>query len=298
VSAPVVVGYTATDAGADALAVGARLAHATGAALHVAIVLPDTGRGAIVPPDAGYDHHLRAQAERWAAEAVQRVSDAVGSGRAHAHVRAGESFAEGLIDAAHDLGAGYIVVGAAGGGGRGRHRLGTVATELLHSADVPVVLAHEGSRLVDASTGITRVTAAVGTRPGADVLLEAAVELATDAAAGLRLISLETVDLPAGLDTAAIRIVGASHAEEVLERAQAALPTGLPADVLVGRGDGIEEAVEAVPWEPTEIAVVGSSRLAPPRRLFLGSTAAKMLHALPVPLIVVPRTRRVEGDPA
>ena len=34
-----------------------------------------------------------------------------------------------------------------------------------------------------------------------------------------------------------------------------------------------------------------SSRLAQPRRLFLGSTAAKMLHELPVPMIVVPRER-------
>ena len=39
------------------------------------------------------------------------------------------------------------------------------------------------------------------------------------------------------------------------------------------------------------LAVVGSSRLAEPRRLFLGSTAAKMLHELPVPMVVVPRTR-------
>jgi nucleotide-binding universal stress UspA family protein len=37
--------------------------------------------------------------------------------------------------------------------------------------------------------------------------------------------------------------------------------------------------------------LVGSSRLAQPRRLFLGSTAAKMLHEITVPVIVVPRTR-------
>jgi nucleotide-binding universal stress UspA family protein len=36
--------------------------------------------------------------------------------------------------------------------------------------------------------------------------------------------------------------------------------------------------------------LVGSSRLATPKHLFLGSTAAKMLRELPVPMIVVPRT--------
>ncbi|HWV50485.1 MAG TPA: universal stress protein, partial [Microbacterium sp.] len=53
----------------------------------------------------------------------------------------------------------------------------------------------------------------------------------------------------------------------------------------------------ALGWLPGEVVLVGSSRLAQPRRLFLGSTAAKMLHELPVPMIVVPRTRAaVEGD--
>jgi nucleotide-binding universal stress UspA family protein len=61
---------------------------------------------------------------------------------------------------------------------------------------------------------------------------------------------------------------------------------------VVGLGDSVEDAVAHLSWEPGEIAVVGSSRLARPRRLFLGSTAAKMLHELPVPMIVVPRTRK------
>jgi nucleotide-binding universal stress UspA family protein len=35
--------------------------------------------------------------------------------------------------------------------------------------------------------------------------------------------------------------------------------------------------------------MVGSSRLAQPRRLFLGSTAAKMLRVLQVPMVVIPK---------
>ena len=66
-------------------------------------------------------------------------------------------------------------------------------------------------------------------------------------------------------------------------------------EVVVGRGDSIEDAVAQLDWEPGEIVVVGSSRLAQPRRLFLGSTAAKMLRELPVPMIVVPRTTATTG---
>ncbi len=287
-SGHIVVGYTATDAGADAVALGARLALAAKATLDIVVVLPAADRSVITPPDADYDRYLRGQAAEWLGAAPDSLPAAV---ERETHVRYGESFAEGLQAAASELGASHIVVGAANGGLRGRHRLGTVATELLHSADIPVVLAPEGSRSVDPEIGITRVTAAIGTRPGADALLDEAVALVTATGAELRLLSLVTVDLPASVDTGVIRLAGAAHAEDVLGQATAALPAGTDAEVVTARGDSIEDAVSHLSWEPGEIAVVGSSRLAQPRRLFLGSTAAKMLHELPVPMIVAPRTR-------
>ncbi|SDG86445.1 universal stress protein [Microbacterium pygmaeum] len=291
-SGRIVVGYTATDAGADAVALGARLAAASGAELDLVLVLPADERSVITPPDAGYDTHLRERATEWLRDASDMVGDLVSH---RTHVRYGESFGDGLLLAATELGASHIVVGAANGGLRGKHRLGTVASELLHSSDVPVVLAPEGSRRIDASTGITRVTVAIGTRPGADVLLEEAVSLAAATQSELRLVSLVTVDLPAGIDTGVIRVVGAAHADDMLAQARSALSDDIDAEAVVASGDSIEDAVSHLGWEPGEIAVVGSSRLAQPRRLFLGSTAAKMLHELPVPMIVVPRTRATEG---
>jgi Universal stress protein family len=38
-----------------------------------------------------------------------------------------------------------------------------------------------------------------------------------------------------------------------------------------------------------DLIMVGSSRLSAPKRLFLGSTSAKMLRVLDVPMVVVPR---------
>lgn len=283
----VVVGYTATEAGDDAVALGARLAAASGSELDLVVVLPGDERSVITPPDASYDRYLVEQAEAWLATASDKVPDAVPH---RTHVRFGESFAEGLVAASHDLGASHLVVGAANGGMRGRHRLGTVANELLHSSDVPVVLAPEGSRKIDPTTGVTRITAAIGTRPGADALLDEATSLASATGAELRLLSLVTVDLPASVDTGVIRIAGAAHADDVLTRARGTLPADIDADVVVARGESIEDAVQSLSWEPGELAVVGSSRLASHRRLFLGSTAAKMLHELPVPMVVVPRT--------
>jgi len=290
VTAAIVVGYTATDAGRDALAVGSRLAAASEASLVLVVVLPAESRSVITPPDASYDRYLEQEAEAWLDDAAAGVPEGI---TRRTVVRFGESFAEGLLEAAHEVEASHIVVGAANGGLRGRHRLGTVATELLHSADVPVVLAPEGARRVDPAVGVTRITAAIGLRPGAEVLLEESLALATSTGAELRLLSLVAIDLPpgiAGTESAAV------HADEVFVHARAALPENVEADAVVGLGGSIEEAVAHLSWEPGEFAIVGSSRLARRRRLFLGSTAAKMLHELPVPMIVVPRSRTKKGS--
>ena len=209
-SGPIVVGYTATEAGEDAVALGARLAAASGSAVEVVVVLPADDRSVITPPDASYDRYLQGQAASWLEAATAHIPEGV---EYATNVRFADSFAEGLVAAAEEFGASHIVVGAANGGLRGRHRLGSVATELLHSSNVPVVLAPEGSRRIDASTGVTRITAAIGTRPGADALLDEATSLATATGAELRLLSLVTVDLPPTVDTGVIRVAGAAHAD-------------------------------------------------------------------------------------
>lgn len=292
----IVVGYTATDAGADALALGVRVARSLGAHLHLVIVLPNEGtRSAVVPPGRPYETHVRKQAKKWLRAVVSRIPEGVPYA---GHVRFAESFAEGLIEAGEEFDARLIVVGAANGGVFGFHRLGSVASELLHSSPIPVALAPTGlARGVDADTDVSRVTAAIGTRPGADELLAEAVQISGSTQSPLRLVSLVPFDVPTGLDTGAVRLVDDALGKDALSRALDALPEGIGAEVERANGDTVEEAVAQLSWLPGEVLIVGSSRLAQPRRLFLGSTAAKILRVLPVPMIVVPRTR-LDAPPA
>lgn len=285
----IVVGYTATDEGRDAIGLAARLAVATGAALEIVLVLPGEpggeARSVITPPDSSYDRLVRERAGAWLEEAAAALPAGVAR---RAHVRWAPSTATGLVDAAHEFDAWLVVVGAAAGGGLGRHRLGSVAADLLHFADVPVALAPARRTDDGEPATLSRVTAALGGRPGADALLSFAVGLASDADAPLRLLSLVAADLPPTLDTAAVLVAGAAHADDVLERARARLDDGTVAEAVVGRGADIAEAVRGLDWHPDELVVVGSSRLAQPRRVFLGSTAGKMLRELTVPVVVVP----------
>jgi nucleotide-binding universal stress UspA family protein len=57
----------------------------------------------------------------------------------------------------------------------------------------------------------------------------------------------------------------------------------------VAKGRSIEDAIEDLEWNKDEMVLIGSSRLAQRRQLFLGATASKMLRSLPVPMVVVPR---------
>ena len=59
-----------------------------------------------------------------------------------------------------------------------------------------------------------------------------------------------------------------------------------------------EEALDSLPWEDGEVLVVGSSRLGPVARVFLGSNATKIIRSSPVPVLVIPRGAEVHLEDA
>lgn len=277
------IGYLATPGGADALALGVRLARSFDAELDICAVLPVP-----IPLNMEYQGELADQAEQWLDEALESVPDDV---TAHTHVSFHESFAEGISQEAERLGTAAIVVGGSGGGLVGGFSLGSVVNELLHSAPVPVVVAPRGLRHSDVER-VRSVTCAVGTRPGAEHLLDLAVRVSTAAGTPLRLVSLVPLDqygARSAVGPEEIRQQALDHAAATLTTAKSSLPEGFPVSVVVADGATVEAAVEKLDWRDGDLIIVGSSRLAQPRRLFLGSTAAKMLRVLHVPLVVVPR---------
>jgi nucleotide-binding universal stress UspA family protein len=290
-----VVGYLATPGGADALALGARFARTLGAELEVCLVLPHSKLPVLGGAPASYDGIIAEQADQWLAEALETVP---GDVVAHGHIQFSDSFAEGLISEIVRLGAEVIVVGGSGGGLAGSYSLGSVVNELLHSAPVPVAVAARGTR--DSKIEKVReVTCALGERAGADLLLETAVRASAAAGTPLRLVSLVALDPVFGslrADNEAVREHALAHAQQTLDAAKSELPEGFPVTAMIVDGATVEEAVSKLDWHDGDVIMVGSSRLSAPRRLFLGSTAAKMLRVLDVPMVVVPRDQLSEGD--
>lgn len=279
-----IVGYTPDSRGEDALALAAALARNPGAQLEMVHVLDGPApEDASSEPEAKVQQIRAGRAEGWLEEAVNSVPHEI---PVATQVRYAPSFAEGLIEAAEEAGAALIIVGAARNGLLGYFTVGSVASALLHASTVPLALAPSGYHAPDS---IGRMTCAIGTRPGAEALFDVAVDAASRRRIPLRLISLLALDTHDDDEGRQAAERAEAHAQQVLEQACKESAGGLQLTAKVARGKSIEDAIGDLEWNNDEMVLIGSSRLAQGRQLFLGATANKMLRALPVPMVVVPR---------
>lgn len=283
------VGYLATPTGDDGVALASALARTFGASVDVVLVvreeLPDGHPGRLE-----YQQMLVQRGEQWISKAVAALAaDGVNAASA---VIVGESFAQTLVDFAEQKSSDLIVVGGARDGFFGRHTIGPVTGALLHSSSIPVALAPRGYA-EDPDESIEAVTAAVPTRPGDDNPLPFAIALAGAAGLRIRMLSLVSAENLAQAGSAKeVRALQRTAAEENLAIAARALPDAPEIESLVADGMTLESALKKLKWDDGDLLVVGSSRFAAPQRIFLGSTAARILAGVDVPVIVVPR----DGD--
>ncbi|GAC69827.1 universal stress protein [Gordonia soli] len=280
------VGYLATPSGDDGVALAVAIAGATGASIDlVCVVHPVEYDG--TPGLAGYQERLENQAAEWLADGAGRIPEGIDK---RAIVTVHDSFTGGLVEVAEQSGASMIVVGGTGDGLLRRHTLGTISTELLHSSPLPVALAPRG--YADRATPyVDMVTVAVPVRTSSDNPLPFAVGLARQAQLDLRLLSLVSSDDPTRDDTertARDRRIAA--AEQLLAATRESVGTELDVDSLVADGPTLDEALDKLPWDEGDIVAVGSGHLGRPNRVFLGSTAARILRWTTAPVVVTPRS--------
>lgn len=279
------VGYLATPTGDDGVALAAAIAKTFDATVDVVLVvreeMPD-GQ----PGRNEYQMLLVERGEEWVSRAVDAL--AAKGVSAGSTVTVGESFAQSLLQFAEEKSSDLIVVGGARDGFFGGHTIGPVTGALLHSSPIPVALAPRGYA-EDPDDGIAAVTAAVPTRPGDDNPLPFALTLASAAGLPIRMLSLVSAEnLAEAGSVKEVRQFQVAAAEENLAVAARALPDAPEIESLVADGMTLESALKKLNWDDGALLVVGSSRFAAPRRIFLGSTAARILAGVDVPVVVVP----------
>lgn len=274
-----VVGYRPDERGADAIALAVVIAKTQGAELHlVNVVHGSRGDGSkAADPDLSQ-------------RALSLVPDEV---TATFSTRSHESYVHGLIEVAKEDNAALIVVGAASNGIFKRFTVGSVANGLLHASPVPVALAPRGYNRRDP---LSRLTVMTGMREGWQAVLDVGTTAAARRHVPLRLVSVVEIDQLEQRDFDLDNALSPArqHVRTVLAQAAAKLPKD-KVTVTLAHGKNIEQAIDGIGWKSGEIVIVGSSRLAENSKIFLGSTANKILRSLPVPMVVVPRDFQEQG---
>lgn len=210
----------------------------------------------------------------------------------------GRSIPATLLQQADVHKAAMIVLGSGHDGHYGHVHLSSTSDRLLHSSHVPVAIATRGYLASDHGR-VTRVTCAFRGDEVSWSTLTRTAEICRDVGAGLRIATFavrgRTMYPPE---------VGTRSEDMVLERwveqseaMQAEALAGLeergtvpdPTDTVVVAGRSWAHALDRLEWERDELLVIGSSISAGVlSRLFLGSSASKILRHAPVPVIVVP----------
>ncbi len=296
-SGPVLVGYSLENRGRASLALGRLLAVSSSRQLEVVCVIPE--RWAPISPARAADRQYHEYLRKVAEASLGHARDFLAGSECEIgyDIVTARSAPAGLTQAAGQAGAWVVVTGSSTHGAWGRISLGSTNDRMLHSSTVPVALSPRGQRYGDPGATVSRVTAAVDGTSSSDAVLLKAARIAGRVGAGLRVVSFAVrprTMFPPELGLHVEDGVLAAWREQAVARIRqsvARLDEQLECDPVlhISEGTSWAGALDEPGWLPGEVLVIGSSNSeSRVRRVFLGSTATRIIRESPVPVIVVP----------
>jgi nucleotide-binding universal stress UspA family protein len=289
----VLVGYADGRGAHDALELGVALADAIGVGLTVVSVARQSwSTPSISRVDAEFVQWSRRVAEEDLDAARARLADRARDRSTTFRRVEGRSVPAALVTAAREEDATVIVLGSAADGRLGQVILGSTADRLVHSSPVPVAVAPRGYRApVD---GIERLTFA----------------WSGDDAEAPSILRLGALLEPTGVDTRVVTFglrrpamfppeIGLDAEDEVFaqwreqaersfDRLRAGGVVGADTEALLAVGADWRAAVDDIDWSPGDVLAIGSKPAGPVARVFMGSSATKIVRHSPVPVILLP----------
>lgn len=283
------VGLSADQGGQEALALAAVLARSCKATLVACTVTPDTwGHPSPARVDGEYGSFLARHTSAVQTEAKASLPADV---TAEFIAVSAPSAREGLIRAAADVGADCLVLGSARDAPLGRFGEGGVTTELLRSADLPIAVAPHGYS-AGPETRVHRLSAAFSGSSSSPGIVARSIALAKEYSVALRLVTFVVRDkqmYPTGAGYDAEQFVSNVLREQARDAQTALLADRQGLSGEIADGPTWKAAFESLDWQEGELLVLGSSKLGPLLRVFLGSNARKIVHNAPVPCLILPR---------
>lgn len=285
----IVVGVDAHEQSRDAVALGARLATATGGDVVLVHVYPyDPLEGSLALGGGGSASPLREEAER----ILERAAQAAGV-PARTVALPSTSPVRGLQLEAVRLRASLLVVGSSHRGALGRIVAGTHTHRVLHGAPCAVAIATRG--LSTMSWEPRSIVVAYDASEEARDALALAQELARGAGGRLKVVGVTVPPLAAwaGYAYHPDWRDREEHSREELE-AELREAAGEDADVELRAGDAADELIELSGH--ADLLVMGSRSYGPVRRVLLGATSDEVTREAQCPVVVVPRSARHAGE--
>jgi nucleotide-binding universal stress UspA family protein len=291
----VLVGYSPEARGRGGLELAAMLARSSGDRLIVCCVVPDRWETpSMARVDKEYADHLKGLAGAALADAKEILGDDVG---AEYVVRTGRSVPTVLVNEADARDARVLVLGSSSHGSWGHIALGSVTDRLLHSAQLPIALAPRGFRAPKGLV-VRRVTVALNGTPSCGSVLVDAARVTREVAADLRVVTFAVrgrTMYPPELGLRAEDLVMQAWREQAAAMQHQAIEAladeddvSQPAEVGIVEGRDWGDALERVAWDEGDVLVIGSSPQGLVARVFLGSTATRILRHSPVPVVLLP----------
>lgn len=291
----IVVGFGPHPSTNSGLYLAAQLARTTGDELVLCCIIQSLAESPAMRDPAGIDSEWQHRIQEAAAEALAAARDRLPADLPVTEVvRSGRSVPAILQREGDARRARVLVVGSSTSGPLGQISLGSTSDRLVHSSSLPVGLAPRGYR--PGEDTVKRVVLAV--RPGhSDLAL-------SDEAAAL----CNWLAVPATLVTFAVRDSAAltvfadqgvfdswradavAAQQRISDELEQSGVTTSRVGVLVG--SRWSRTTEQFDWSPGDLLVLGSSEHAPLARVFLGSTATRIVRTSPVPTVLLPRRRR------
>jgi nucleotide-binding universal stress UspA family protein len=279
----IIVGVDGRAGGRDALAVAARLARLFGGDLVAVHAYPYdvfAHRGAT----SDLDGVVHSDAHDTIASELERVGV-----EAHAVAMPDASPGRALQLAATRHHGDLIVVGSGHHGPIGRVLAGDVTMGTLHGARCPVIVAPRD--YAERGSDMRAIGVGLDGSPEARAAVELARAIAVAGSASLKVIRVLMASAPGG-STFGYRPDWAQREQERRDEAQEELDAVVAelGEIAMGEllvGDPATELAYA--GNDLDLLVTGSRAHGPARRLVLGSTVTKLVHAAPCPVLVLPR---------
>lgn len=291
---PIVVGVSADDSGADAVALGATLSRLLGHSLLLACVVPSTfDYPSVGNVDAEWTRYLSEKAHEALVKAQESLASHAGVSARDPVIVANSAVSRGLREVARETKASAIVVGPGVIHRKGRVSFGSTANSLVHGADCAIAVPPDGYRLRDPKR-IGRLV--VGFRDRDPGIHNVRWSLGVAHAAGIDVALLSVIVRVTHIDAPRL---GGDPEREVLDaltvqqrKAQHHVCEELRATVpgIVVEGDSVEQALEQFDWQPNDLFVLGSSRYGAMSRVVLGDLGKKLVRACEVPVMILPRS--------